>query len=191
MKLINIAALVDQYIERQNDSEFGFTDSPIYPDLYSITACGKEWLTDRYWLLPRDLCDLGGAKFDVRALPESNVQRTEGWIRHLSSNTLTPSDARFSATFAGVLTLAGLAAMSIDGQPAMNALVYTGDGSEERIGVITPVRVVPGTDMSRYTTLPVSAECLAMHSRLSAARIVDDWQCWDLAAYLTNTGAES
>ena len=190
MKPIDIAALVDQYIQRPgaHDYENGVT----YPDLFSLAASGREWLTDKYWLLPRDLCDLYGGEFDVKPLPDASVKNCAEWIAAVLTNPLTPSDARFSATFAGVLTEAGLAARKIDGYKSLNALVYIANGAEERVGAIMPIRAVsPETEMARYLPLPVSAECLELHRRLSAARVVNDTHCWQLAAHMTNAAAES
>jgi len=177
---IDIAALVDKYVERPGDFEFGMADAE-YPQLWSlIDSDGQKWLTDRYWMLPESACDLSRGEFpDALPMTEPATSKGREWLAALRVGELAPTQHRFAPTFGGVLTLAGLHASAITGQPLIHALTKSG----ERIGVLMPL--LEPTKAS--VPIPISIACLGMYKRIAAAEVVDPWQAWDLAAHLTNT----
>lgn len=176
---IYIGDLVDQYREDYDDAS-GWTETS-WPTLYRFEACGKTWLTDRYWILPESVCVLPDG-IPVEPLPASNIERTTGWLRTLADADVMPCDRVFAPCFAGTFTLAGLTARTIGGRDRMAALV-TETGA--RIGILMPMREATAHGAS----LPVPDETVKLFRRIGDAGCVRYWQAWDLAVYLTAESA--
>ena len=175
---IDIADLTDQRAERwENDFDAGIN----YPDLWSFEAeDGGQWLTDRFWLLPASVCDLGEDQFEVRPLPEQFIPKSRGWVISLLTAELSEGPAVFAPTFAGVLTLAGLTAYATEGEK-----LYTLVKGLDRIGGLLPLNE-PVNHPSISTPIPCSKACVDMYRQITAAHQVESWQAWNLAAHLTS-----
>ncbi len=174
---IDIAALVDKQGERwDNDFDSGIN----YPTLRSFdTEGGETWLTDRFWLLPESVCDIGEDQFEVLPLPgDELIAKARGWVQSILTAPITEGPAHFAPTFAGVLTLAGLTAYAIEGER-----VYALVKGLDRIGGIMPMSE---RQAGKTVPIPVSNAVVAMYRKIISAHVVEPWQAWDLAAHLTS-----
>ena len=175
---IDIADLCDQRVERWTSE---FDDGLTFPDLWSFDLeNGEEWLTDRYWLLPAAVCDLGEDQFAVTPLPDQHVSSARNWVKSLLTAGLSDGPAAFAPTFAGVLTLAGITAYATEGET-----LYTLVKGLDRIGGLLPLNE-PIKRPSISTPIPCSNACVDMYRQITAAHQVESWQAWNLAAHLTH-----
>jgi hypothetical protein len=171
---IYLEELLDQYIE---SCDGAVDDGLFYPSLYRVTVDDEQWLTDRHWMLPERLC-VRPDGMTVSEIPgEKNAATTREWVRALSTVELRPCGRQFGATFAGVLSAAGLRAHEIDGQQ-FAVLTH----HDARIGLLMPVR----EPMSTTLPIPVPEATADMYREIHDARIVNSWQAWTLAAHLTS-----
>jgi hypothetical protein len=175
---VDLDALLDANAFRYEDEETGEVSIELGP-VAVFDVGGTQWLTDRYWILPRRLVR---GEWPVREL-EAVTRVGRGFVERLDSVALGEPSPRFAPALAGPLTVAGLTARQVlgDGEAQAHVLV---NRRGQNVGWVMPMSSVV---KDKTVPIPVSAEIVDMEARIVAASDVRVSESWGLAAALAKS----